>query len=92
MPTIEGLGKFRSPLGTARLNGVTKLIVSPWAAMGTDALLIGAGVTTFVVAKPLLLKTLGAVSTLWGSVALVLEAVKLYEDHVMIDDAAISRE
>lgn len=89
---IEGLGRFRSPLGTARLNGVTKLIVSPWAAMGTDALLIGSGVTTFIVAKPTILKALGAISTLWGTTALILEVVKLYEDRVMIDDAAIVRQ
>lgn len=92
MPKIDGLGRFRSPLGTARLNGTTKLIVSPWAAIVTDGLLIGAGLTALIAAKPTALKVLGGVSTLWGTVALGLEVIKLYEDQVMINDAAIQRQ
>lgn len=73
----EGLGRISSPLGTIRLNGDIKLIVSPWAAMGTDALLITTGLATYSYAKPTLLRILGAAGTAWGVIALFLEAIKL---------------
>lgn len=89
---LEDLGRFRSPLGTVRLNGDTKLVVSPWAAIGTDALLIGTGLTTFLVAKPTPLKVLGAAGTIWGTVALILETVKLIEDRSMDSQVEIRRQ
>jgi len=74
---IAGLGRITSPLGTIRLNGDTKLIVSPWAAMGTDALLIGTGLATFMCTRPTPLRFLGALGTAWGVIALALETIKL---------------
>lgn len=77
---IEGLGRISPPLGTIRLGGTTKLIVSPWAALGTDALLVATGATTFAVARPLGLRILGAAGAIWGTTAILLEVIKLIEE------------
>lgn len=74
---IEGLGRIHSPLGTIQLNGETKLIVNPWAAIGTDTLLVVTSASTVVLAKNPILKTLGILGGIWGVTAIVLEVSKL---------------
>jgi hypothetical protein len=81
----DDLGRISPPLGTIRLNGDTKLIVSPWAAMGTDALLITTGLATFAYVKPTLFKILGVVGASWGAIALTLETVKLLGGSSAVD-------
>lgn len=74
---IEGLGKIRSPLGTILLNGETKLIVNPWAAIGTDILLISMSASTFFLARNSILKALSLIGGIWGITAVSLEVSKL---------------
>lgn len=74
---IEGLGRMHSPLGTIRLDGATRLIVSPWAAMGTDLLLISTGIATVSLSRSTPVTILGWGGTAWGVVALLLETLKL---------------
>ncbi len=76
---IEGLGQIHpgAPLGAIRLDGVTKLIVNPWAAIGTDALLFTMSAATFVLTKNPILKTLSILGGIWGVTAIALETSKL---------------
>lgn len=80
---IEGLGQIRpgGAMGTIRLNGETKLIVNPWAAIGTDALLITMSAATLMLTKNPFLKTLSILGGLWGTLAIGLEASKLASAH-----------
>lgn len=76
---IEGLGRIRpgTVLGTIQLNGTTKLIVNPWAAIGTDLLLMSMSTTTFLLTKSPILRTVAILGGLWGVTATVLEVVKI---------------
>lgn len=76
---LEGLGRIYTPLGTIRLNGVTRLIVSPWAAMGTDVLLITTGLATFALSRNTILQVLGMAGTIWGTLALGVEGLKILQ-------------
>jgi hypothetical protein len=68
---------FRTPLRVARLGGETKLIVSPWAAIGTDAFGMGlATIAFFSTTKPVL-KAVSAAGGLWMLTATMLEIHKL---------------
>ena len=64
-------------LGVVRINGTDKLIVSPWAAIGTDVLLIGASTALFFSTRSTLLKIGSGVGASWGVTAIVLEIIKL---------------
>lgn len=64
-------------LGVVRINGTDKLIVSPWAAIGTDALLIGATTALFFSTRSTFLKIGSGVGAVWGVTAVILEIVKL---------------
>lgn len=77
---IEGLGRIQSPLGTVRLGGDTKLIVSPWAAIGTDTLLIGTSTALFFSTRSTWLRVMSVAGGAWGIVAIVLEIAKLVRD------------
>ena len=77
---IEGLGKIQTPLGTVRLGGDTKLIVSPWAAIGTDTLLLGTSTALFFATRNTWLRILGLAGGAWGVTAIVLEVAKLIRD------------
>lgn len=76
---IDGLGRIRpgAVLGTIQLNGATKLIVNPWAAIGTDLLLISMSGATFLLTKNPILRTLSILGGLWGITATVLEVTKV---------------
>lgn len=76
---IDGLGRIRNErfMGTIRLNGETKLIVNPWAAIGTDLLLMSMSTATFVLTKNPILRSLSVLGGLWGITATVLEIVKV---------------
>lgn len=76
---IEGLGQIHpgASLGAIRLNGETKLIVNPWAAIGTDALLLTMSASTFVLSNNPILKTLSILGGIWGMTAIALETSKL---------------
>jgi hypothetical protein len=76
---IGNLGQIRGILGKIQLNGETKLIVNPWAAIGTDALLITASVATMTLAKNPILRTVGILGSIWGVTAIGLEIVKLLQ-------------
>lgn len=77
---VHGLGQVSIPLDVVQLQGSRKLVISPWAAIGTDVLLIGSGVTLGALMKPLLLKILGYSAATWGSIALGVEVTKLLRD------------
>jgi hypothetical protein len=74
---ISDLGNIRGILGIIRLNGETKLIVNPWAAIGTDGLLITTSVATMILASNPILKTIGVLGSIWGVTAIGLEIAKL---------------
>jgi hypothetical protein len=74
---ISDLGHIRGILGIIRLNGETKLIVNPWAAIGTDGLLIATSVATMCLSKNAILKTVGVLGSIWGVTAIGLEIAKL---------------
>ena len=76
---IEGLGRIHAApvLGTIQLNGDTKLIVNPWAAIGTDGLLVTMSISTLVLAKNPILKGLSILGGIWGIMAITLEVSKL---------------
>lgn len=74
---IEGIGAIRGVLGIIQLNGETKLIVNPWAAIGTDALLITTSVATMCYASNPILKSVGVLGSIWGVTAIGLEIAKL---------------
>lgn len=76
---IGNLGQIRGILGKIQLNGETKLIVNPWAAIGTDALLITTSVATMTLAKNPILRTIGILGSIWGVTAIGLEIVKLLQ-------------
>ena len=82
---------MNSPLGTIRLDGGTRLIVSPWAAMGTDVLLISTGIATVSLSKSTPITILGWGGTAWGVVALLLEALKLVQS-AEVPDVEIIRQ
>jgi hypothetical protein len=48
--------------------------------MGTDLLLISTGIATIHLSRHIGLKILGWGGTLWGTVALILEAIKLLQE------------
>lgn len=74
---ISGLGKIRGVMGTIQLGGETKLIVNPWAAIGTDALLVTTSIATVSLSDNAGLKTVGILGGIWGVVAIGLEIAKL---------------
>ena len=76
---IEGLGRMHSPLGTIHLDGATRLIVSPWAAIGTDLFLISTGIATVSLSRSTPITILGWGGTTWGVIALLLETLKLVQ-------------
>jgi hypothetical protein len=76
---LNGIGQIRGVLGKIQLNGETKLIVNPWAAIGTDALLITTSVATMALSKNPILKTVGVLGSIWGVTAIGLEIVKLLQ-------------
>jgi len=77
---IDGLGQIQSPLGTVRLGGDTKLIVSPWAAIGTDMLLISTSTALFFSTRSTWLKIMSIAGGTWGTIAIILEISKLIRD------------
>ena len=89
---LEDIGRIKPPLGVVNLGGDTKLIVSPWAAIGTDALLVATGTTVILIARPTILKLLGFVGTGWGIVAMLLEISKLISGSTGTVEGNIVRE
>lgn len=69
--------RFQTPIRVIRLAGDTKLIVSPWAAIGTDVLGMGIAAIAFFSTKKPVLKTVSAIGGLWMLTAAMLELHKL---------------
>lgn len=76
-PRIDGLGQIVLPLEVVRIDGDLRLVVTPWGAIGTDALLVATGSALFFAAGPPLLKILGALGGAWGLLAIGVEVAKL---------------
>lgn len=74
---VDGLGQIGFPLHVAEIEGKTKLIVSPIAAIGTDVLGAGMGMALGVFAKPIGWKLLGYAGAAWMLTAATVEIVKL---------------
>lgn len=74
---VRGIGEISIPLEVMRVNGETKLVVSPWAALGTDTLLIGTGMALIFASDSIILRILGIAGTVWGVAALSAEIFKL---------------
>jgi hypothetical protein len=74
---VEGLGKISAPLAVVDLEGAVRVVVSPWAAIGTDALGMGASTALFFATKNPWLKILAGVTGTWMTTALVVELLKL---------------
>jgi hypothetical protein len=77
---IDRLGRIYAPLGTVRIGETTKLIVSPWAAIGTDTLLVGTSTALFFSTQSTVLKIVSAIGGAWGLTAIVLEVAKMIRD------------
>jgi len=74
------LGKINSSLKIVRLAGNTKLIVSPWAAIGTDAFLMGTSTALFFATRSTILRILSVLGGAWAATAVTLELAKLAQD------------
>lgn len=77
---VEELGRIKSPLRTVRLAGETRLIVSPWAALGTDTLLVGVSTALLFSTKSGWLKVVSLLGGAWGVTAITLEVAKLVSE------------
>jgi hypothetical protein len=74
---IHWIGEINNPLGTIRIGDSTKLIVSPWAALGTDALLMGTSLALILESDKTWMHILGVAGFIWGIAAASIEVAKL---------------
>ena len=74
---IGGLGRIESPLALVSIQGERKLVVSPWAAIGTDVIGLGVSGLLFFSSDNTALKIISALGALWMGTALTVEARKL---------------
>jgi hypothetical protein len=74
---IGGLGRIESPLALVSINGERKLVVSPWAAIGTDVIGLGISGVLFFSSDNTAMKILAALGGLWMGTALFVESRKL---------------
>lgn len=77
---VHGLGRIESPLAVVRLNGRTKLVIDPIAALGTDAALVATSTALFFSTRSLPLKLLSLLGGTWGLVAAGVETAKLLRE------------
>jgi len=81
---IEGLGVIESTLSLAYIRGEQKLIVSPWAALGTDTVGLLISSLLFFSTDSTPLKIAAAAGGLWMGTALALEVRKLIVDDTRV--------
>lgn len=75
---IRNLGHITQPLKVIRLGDDTRLLVSPWAAVGTDVLGLGASAALFFSTKNFWLRALAVAAGAWMATALGTEVAKLF--------------
>ncbi|OGT59308.1 MAG: hypothetical protein A3E01_07890 [Gammaproteobacteria bacterium RIFCSPHIGHO2_12_FULL_63_22] len=73
------LGQVSAPLALVSVNGERKLIVSPWAALGTDVLGMAVATALFFSTENTWLRVLAAVGGTWAATALFKELGKLVD-------------
>jgi hypothetical protein len=74
---VEGLGRLDSPMGVLKIGGDTRLVIMPWAALGTDFLLAGTSTALFLSTKSTALKVLSVLTAGWSIIAIGVEVTKL---------------
>jgi len=74
---IHGLGQVALPLSVVQINGDTRLVVSPAAAIGTDVLLMGTSTALFFASRNVPLRILSFLGASWGFTAAIVEVSKL---------------
>ena len=74
-----GLTGVDRPLAFVVIDGERKLVVSPWAAFGTDAVGLALAGGLFIAADSVWLKLLAGIGAAWMSVAFIRELSKLIE-------------
>lgn len=74
---VNGLGKISSPLAVVDLEGRTKVVVAPWAAIGTDVLGMGLATILFFSTSKTWVKVVAALGGTWMFTALFVETMKL---------------
>ena len=74
---VRGLGRISTPLAVVDLEGRSKVVVAPWAAIGTDLAGLGLAAGLFFVTKSPWLKVAASIGGAWMFTALFVETMKL---------------